>query len=316
MRYHMGGSYRVLASVPIRIDAVTATLTAPKEVAAGAVFEVGWKGPDNESDFITVVKPDAAVKTYGGSNGYTRRGNPVRLQAPRDVGDYELRYLTGDGYKTLGTLPLRVTPGSGVGKLRVVSDSAQPATFGAVEFVLDASGSMLQRIGGERRIEVAKSALVGLTDALPADSGFALRVFGHKEADSCRTDLEIKQPKIDKPAAVAKIKAITAMNLAKTPIAASLQKVKDDLAGTNGSILVILMTDGEETCDGNPKAAIEALRAGWRRRTRQHRRIRDRRGRVEGDVCTVGAGRERRVFRRAERRTTQAGDASDADSYL
>ena len=262
LRYHMGGSYRVLASMPIRIDAVTASLTAPKEVAAGSVFEVGWQGPDNESDFITVVKPDAAAKTYGASNGYTRRGNPVRLEAPRDIGDYELRYLTGEGYKTLGKVSLRVTPGAGVGKLRVVSDSAQPGTFGAVEFVLDASGSMLQRIGGERRIEVAKSALIGLADALPPNSGFALRVFGHKEADSCRTDLEIKQPKVDKPAAVAKIKAITAMNLAKTPIAASLQKVEEDLAGTNGSILVILMTDGEETCDGNPKAAIEGLRAG------------------------------------------------------
>ena len=172
-----------------------------------------------------------------------------------------MRYLTGQNYDTLGKLALHVTPGSGVGKLRVVSDAAQVGGFGAVEFVLDASGSMLQRIGGERRIEVAKSALIGLADALPANSGFALRVFGHKEADSCRTDLEIKQPKVDKPAAIAKIKAITAMNLAKTPIAASLQKVKEDLAGTNGSILVILMTDGEGTAT-NPKAAIEALRAG------------------------------------------------------
>ena len=113
-----------------------------------------------------------------------------------------MRYLTGQNYDTLGKLPLQVTPGSAVGTLRVVTDAAQPGSFGAIEFVLDASGSMLQRIGGERRIEVAKSALIGLADALPADSGFALRVFGHKEADSCRTDLEIKQPKIDKPAAL------------------------------------------------------------------------------------------------------------------
>ena len=262
VRYHTGGSYRVLASTPIRIDPVTAILSAPKEVAAGAVFEVVWQGPNNEGDFITVVKPDAADKAYGASNGYTRRGSPVRMEAPRDVGDYELRYLTGQSYRTLGKLALHVTPGAGVGKLRVASDAAQSGTLGAVEFILDASGSMLQRIGGERRIEVAKSALLGLTDALPPDSAFALRVFGHKEADSCRTDLEIKQPKVDKAAAVAKIKAITAMNLAKTPIAASLQKVREDLAGsTNGSVLVILMTDGEETCDGNPKAAIEALRA-------------------------------------------------------
>jgi len=262
VRYHMGNSYRVLASVPIRIDSVTASLTAPKEVAAGTVFEVGWTGPDNEGDFITVVKPDAAAKTYGASNGYTRRGNPVRLEAPRENGDYELRYLTGQGYSALGKLALHVTPGSGVGTLRVVSDAAQTGSFDAVEFVLDASGSMLQHVGGERRIEVAKSALIGLADALPPNSAFALRVFGHKEADSCRTDLEIKQPKVDKPAAIAKIKAITAMNLAKTPIAASLQKVQEDLAGTNGSILVILMSDGEETCEGNPKTAIEALRAG------------------------------------------------------
>ncbi len=262
MRYHMGSSsYRVLGSVPIRIDPVTASLTAPNEVKVGTVFEVGWKGPDNEGDFITVVKPDAAAKAYGLSNGYTRRGNPVRLEAPRDIGDYELRYLTGQSYSTLGKLALRVTPGAGLGKLHVVSDAARPDTFGAVEFILDASGSMLQRIGGERRIEVAKSALIGLTDALPPASGFALRVFGHKEADSCRTDLEIKQPKVDKTAAVTKIKGITAMNLAKTPIAASLLKVKEDLAGANGSVLVILMTDGEETCDGNPRAAIEALRA-------------------------------------------------------
>jgi hypothetical protein len=131
------------------------------------VFEVGWQGPNNEGDFITVVKPDAADKAYGASNGYTRRGSPVRIEAPRDVGDYELRYLTGQSYRTLGKLALRVTPGAGVGKLRVASDAAQSGTLGAVEFILDASGSMLQRIGGERRIEVAKSALLDLTDALP-----------------------------------------------------------------------------------------------------------------------------------------------------
>ncbi len=51
------------------------------------------------------------------------------------------------------------------------------------------------------------------------------------------------------------------MNLAKTPIAASLQKVAEDLHGSAQPWLVILMTDGEETCGGDPKAAIEALRS-------------------------------------------------------
>lgn len=263
LRYHTGSSYKVLVSRPIRIEPATASLAAPNEVVAGNVFDVTWKGPDNEGDFVTLVARGTAEGKYGSSNGYTRRGNPVRLEAPKDVGDYELRYLTGQSYAMLATAPIRVTPGAAKGKLRVTSDGAAAAgAFGAVEFVLDASGSMLQRIGGERRIEIARSALIGLVDALPADTGFALRVFGHKEANSCRTDLEISQTKIDKAAAAARIKTINAMNLAKTPIAASLAKVTEDLDGAKAPLLVILMTDGEETCGGDPKAAIESLRAG------------------------------------------------------
>jgi Mg-chelatase subunit ChlD len=262
LRYHTGSSYTVLVSRPIKVEPATATLAAPNEVVAGKVFDVTWKGPDNEGDFVTLVPRGTAEGRYGSSNGYTRRGNPVRLEAPKDVGDYELRYLTGQSYAMLAAAPLRVTPGAAKGKLRVINDGAAAGSFGAVEFVLDASGSMLQRIGGERRIEIARSALIGLVDALPAGTGFALRVFGHKEANSCRTDLEISQPKIDKTAAAAKIKTINAMNLAKTPIAASLAKVKEDLSRTKPPLLVILMTDGEETCGGDPRAAIESLRAG------------------------------------------------------
>jgi hypothetical protein len=130
-----------------------------------------------------------------------------------------------------------------------------------VEFLLDASGSMLQRIGGQRRIELARTALMDLTThALPAGTPFALRVFGNREADSCRTDLEIPRAPLDVAAAVVRIKSINAMNLARTPIGASLLKVRDDLAGVTGGAVVVLVTDGEETCDGDPRAAITALR--------------------------------------------------------
>jgi Mg-chelatase subunit ChlD len=260
VRYHAGQSYGVLAARPIRVDPATATLTPPAQIVAGTVFDVAWRGPNNEGDFVTLVEPGAADRQYGPSNGYTRRGNPVRLEAPREPGRYQLRYLTGQTNATLASADVTVSPGAARGKLRVVSDTAS-STYGAVEFVLDASGSMLQRLGGERRIDIAKRALVGLADAIPSGSGFALRVFGDKEANACRSDLEISQPKIDKAAATAKIKTITAMNLAKTPIAASLAKVPEDLRGASGTLLVILMTDGEETCGGQPKAAIEALHA-------------------------------------------------------
>jgi hypothetical protein len=232
-------------------------------VVAGKVFEVGWKGPDNEGDFITVVDSSAAAHAYGTSNGYTHRGNPVRMEAPRTAGDYELRYLTGQSYTTLATAKLHVIPGTTPGHLKVVSDAPEAVgTYAAVEFLLDASGSMLQRIGGERRIELAKKALLDLTsNVLPANADFALRVFGNKEAGSCRTDLEIPLATLDKASAIAHIKTINSMNLAKTPIAASLLLVRQDLAGVKGPVLVVLVTDGEETCDGDPRAAISALRA-------------------------------------------------------
>lgn len=261
VRYHLAASYGVLASAPLRVEPAKASLIAPASVSAGSVFEVRWEGPNDTGDFITLVAPSAKDREYGPSNGYTQRGNPARLEAPLAPGEYELRYLTGQSYAMLAKAQVRVTPSAARAKLRVVSASG-PTAFSAVEFVLDASGSMLQRLGGVRRIELAKTALVDLArKQLPDGTRFALRVFGHKEAGSCRTDLELPLAPIDRAAAVARIQTLGAMNLAKTPIGASLLKVRDDLAGASGPMLVVLVTDGEETCGGDPKAAIQTLRA-------------------------------------------------------
>jgi von Willebrand factor type A domain len=262
LRYHTAQTYQAIAVRPIAVEPAAATVNAPAEVVAGSVFEVTWTGPDNEGDFVTLVEPSAPDRGYGSSNGYTRRGNPLRLEAPAQPGDYQLRYLTGQSYASLATAPLKVTTGTAPGLLRVLAPGAS-AQNGAVELLLDASGSMLQRIGGQRRIDLAKQALRDLIDnVLPAGSGFALRVFGHKEANSCRTDLEIAYAPLDRTAAAARIATITAMNLARTPIAASLAAVRQDLAAASGQRIVVLVTDGEETCDGNPRQAVEALRAG------------------------------------------------------
>ena len=51
------------------------------------------------------------------------------------------------------------------------------------------------------------------------------------------------------------------MNLARTPIGQSLELVASDLASVSGKRLIVLVTDGEETCGGDAAAAIEALQA-------------------------------------------------------
>ncbi|HMB38874.1 MAG TPA: VWA domain-containing protein [Wenzhouxiangellaceae bacterium] len=140
------------------------------------------------------------------------------------------------------------------------AEGIDAAARGAVEIILDASGSMLQRMGGERRIEIAKAAIRRtVEDTLPGGIPLALRVYGHREAGVCRTDLEIPLQPLDKAAFLQRVDEIQAVNLARTPIAESLEAVASDLDGAEGRRLVILLTDGEETCDGAPAAAIQGL---------------------------------------------------------
>ena len=261
LRYHTGGSYAVIGRAPLQVLANTATVSGPPSAAGGSEFAVAWTGPDNSGDYVTIVPEGASNREYL-TYAYTRAGSPATLSAPLEPGDYEIRYLTGGLRDVLASAPIAITPGVVPGQLRVIAEAGAVGRTGAIEVILDASGSMLQRIAGERRIEIARDALTQLvTDIIPAGTPFALRVFGHREVDSCRTDLEIPLSALSPASAAAVIGGVQAMNLARTPIGASLRLVSSDLAAATGSRLVVLVTDGEETCDDDPLAAIAELRA-------------------------------------------------------
>ncbi|MEL7449998.1 MAG: VWA domain-containing protein, partial [Pseudomonadota bacterium] len=257
IRYIQEGNKDViLATAPLAVTPVSASLTVPESVVARSEFAVGWTGPDNDRDYIE-LEIDGVAESYA----YTRRGNPVTLKAPDEPGEYPVIYMMNK--RELAREMITVTPGVSYGELRVVSSrtSRIDATSGVL-VILDASGSMWQKLDGRFRIEVAREALVNLvTETIPADTPFAFRAFGQREARSCRTDLEIPLAPLDADAAVEAINNIEPQELSKTPIAASLARVGDDLAGVNGERVVVLVTDGEETCDGDPEAAIRELTA-------------------------------------------------------
>ncbi len=85
-----------------------------------------------------------------------------------------------------------------------------------------------------------------------------MRVFG-REVNSCQTDLFIPVSPLNPANVAGQIAKLDAKNGAKTPIGASLAKAASDLASVKGERLVVLLTDGEETCDGDPAAEIEKL---------------------------------------------------------
>lgn len=127
--------------------------------------------------------------------------------------------------------------------------------------LFDASGSMLKRTGNTRRIAIAQDALARFVEAtLKDDQKIGLRVFGGAP-DTCETSLALAPGQFGKARFAETVSAIRPKNNAKTPIATALSHLSDDLASIEDPVQVLLITDGEETCDGDAGDVIDSLMA-------------------------------------------------------
>lgn len=109
VRYVTGQKATVLASAPITLVKAEVAVSAPDEVTAGSPFEAEWTGPGNQGDYITIVKKGAKEGSYN-HYAYARTGTPtVTLNAIEEAGDCEVRYVAGQGGKTLAATDIRLT---------------------------------------------------------------------------------------------------------------------------------------------------------------------------------------------------------------
>jgi hypothetical protein len=130
-----------------------------------------------------------------------------------------------------------------------------------IELILDASNSMWGQIQKIPKIEIAKEVLSTIVQGLPDDVDVGLRIYGHQHSykrQNC-TDSELVVPvgQVNKELLIQKIKAITPRGM--TPIAYSLEQAGSDLKGKKGEKVLILVSDGEESCGGDPVAAANNL---------------------------------------------------------
>ena len=131
-------------------------------------------------------------------------------------------------------------------------------------FLLDASGSMMAPWEGTPRWEVAKRLLARMADSLNAypNLELGLRVYGHQHANAEQNceDSRLEVPFAPKNASAIKAKLKTLKAQGNTPITYSLeQSAKDFPLDKTSRNVLLLITDGVESCKGDPCAASIAL---------------------------------------------------------
>lgn len=130
-------------------------------------------------------------------------------------------------------------------------------------FLLDGSYSMNGTWENERKIDVARRILYEITDSVRNRKNvqIALRVYGHQNIDDCKdTKLEMGFEQGEKAVQKIKTKMEDIRPKGKTPIAYSLERAAGDftLDPKSRNILIIL-SDGQETCGGDPCAVSLVL---------------------------------------------------------
>jgi len=130
-----------------------------------------------------------------------------------------------------------------------------------VEIVVDASRSMWGRMEGEPKMVVAKDILRPISDWEPGELNLALRAYGHASASELKdcTDSQLLVAFGEDNREQIR-EAISGLRpLGQTPLAYALNQVADDFGDIRGERAVVLVTDGIESCGGDPVAAARAL---------------------------------------------------------
>ena len=107
LRYIWRKGETILATQPITVEPVKASVTAPETAEMGSTIKVEWVGPDAQSDYIAIYPAGDDEAKYT-SYTYTRDGSPLKLLMPGEAGEYEIRYILQQGARTLATTPITI----------------------------------------------------------------------------------------------------------------------------------------------------------------------------------------------------------------
>ena len=140
---------------------------------------------------------------------------------------------------------------------------AKKPTLTRIEFLFDASQSMVGKWQSGTKMDIAKKLMNELLDSLRyvENLELGLRVFGHlkkfppQDCDDTQLEVPFEPDNVFK--LKAKIKSLVPKGT--TPIARSLEACGSDFPSDTSRNIIVLITDGIEECNGDPCAVSLAL---------------------------------------------------------
>lgn len=152
-----------------------------------------------------------------------------------------------------------ITYGLTLSTVRCQEYEQKPPQNTRILFLLDGSGSMLAEWGPTLKINVAKRFLAEFIDSLRVnpDLELALRIYGHqfhRKYQRCDdSKLEVGFGKDNHTAMIQKLNQVNPQGT--TPLAYSLEQAANDFPkDENSRNIIIIITDGIESCEGDPCA--------------------------------------------------------------
>ncbi|MGC9530224.1 MAG: PKD domain-containing protein [Candidatus Bipolaricaulaceae bacterium] len=264
-RYAKGGTYTV--TLRVTDDRGAADATRAEVVVANmpptACFTFAPVSPATEQE---VSFDDCSMDVDGDVVSWTwdlGDGTTSALQDPTHryakPGSYTVRLEVADDQGATDWTEQKVTVRATLGALRVVPGGSLAEAIGDVPksilILFDASGSMREPFEGTTKIDVAREVLTDLIQIMPEDVRVGLRSFS-----GCgQSQLLVPVKLLDRAALIDQIRAIEPGGL--TPLAYTIKQAPKDFIGTPKPWLVILVSDGKETCLGDPVAEAQDLTA-------------------------------------------------------
>lgn len=219
---------------------------------------------------VAEAKPCVGCKNQPGLDPYSKQSDPAYNPLGNGplTGTAQSNLLQGGTGSTLlqvGTE--QTTLQGGLEGALLQANVAREGNPVSILFLIDSSRSMKDKItvgidaGKEPKMEAAKRVLQEAISKIPGDMHLGLRVFGNgftgMDSDCQTSTLLVPIGKNNRRAIIEAARSMLPYGL--TPLTYGLMQAEQDLRYITGPKTVILISDGAETCGGDPCAYIDRL---------------------------------------------------------